>query len=522
MNKYTLAISGLLLMPWIQPPCFSQEPPIWSASLGVETNYTHTTGDTWYSTWADDGNLYVTADDTYGVDSKCKTDGTRHGGNYVFVAINRLSGNDPSQFHLETVNCMASYDVPPDPTRNPPDGVGASNWKTTGITSIEGVLYLVLVQDTYKDASNSGRETSENATIIKSLDHGLTWSGSEEESAEHPMFPGRSFGGPSFIQYGQDGRGGADGADRYVYAISNNGSWDNGDALFLGRVLRGNLPRLRGSDWEFYADGRWVMNSQEAKPILKDSNHLGQSSIVYNPGLHRYLLATWSYPKCTGYDAPGCDVHRSRWVWYQAPAPWGPWSSFQSFEWFSNGYYNPAFVNKFFSSDGARGWVLYAGYFWDPEWYLLTAAPFTLDLNPTHIINDSDMHAIKYIGHWNSAHGMFGEFANDLHSTADPHAEAVVHFHGCGIRVLGDFATNQGSMDLELDDRVRTTVSTHFALYGGKQLSQRSLWEKQGLTQGDHTLRITKKDGSYLVVDAFVVSECGQSKAKNAKVRSPF
>ncbi len=39
------------------------EPTIHGASLGPEVMYTQGAGDTWYATWADDGDLYVTSDD---------------------------------------------------------------------------------------------------------------------------------------------------------------------------------------------------------------------------------------------------------------------------------------------------------------------------------------------------------------------------------------------------------------------------------------------------------------------------
>jgi hypothetical protein len=64
------------------------------------------------------------------------------------------------------------------------------------------------------------------------------------------MFPGGQFATPYFIDYGRS-RPNVDGADRYVYAISNNGFWDNGDTLILGRVLRTKLGALNGVDWEF-------------------------------------------------------------------------------------------------------------------------------------------------------------------------------------------------------------------------------------------------------------------------------
>ncbi len=67
------------------------------------------------------------------------------------------------------------------------------------------------------------------------------------------MFPGSYFAAPYFIDYG-GGRPSTDGADQYVYAVSNNGFWDNGDRLVLGRVRRDRIGLLKGDDWDFLAD----------------------------------------------------------------------------------------------------------------------------------------------------------------------------------------------------------------------------------------------------------------------------
>jgi hypothetical protein len=483
---------------------------VYGASIGVEQTYVTDNGDTPYATWADDGNLYVTGDDTLGSDGQCRTEGKHHANRYVFVDVSRVSGDDPRHLKIDTVNCMADYDVPPDPASNSGDNERATSWKTTGITSVDGVLYLVVEQDTYKDWSNRGRETAKDATILKSYDHGRSWSGSEQESTRHPMFPGRRFGTPTFVQYGRDGSGGVDGGDRYVYAISNDGSWDNGDALFLGRVLRTALPKLRGEDWEFYASGRWTHNADQATPLLHKPNHLSSSSVMYDPALHTYLLASWYYTGCTGYIAPGCDVHRSRWVWYDAPKPWGPWKVVQQFDWFPAGYYNPVLVNKFLSVDGGRGWVFYSGYFWGPTWYFLTAAPFTLDLTPTRTINDSDTQTIVYRGKWNVASGNMGQYAGDLHYSSDPSARARVRFNGCGIRVLTDVGSDRGDMNMYVDGKFRTTVSAHYFRPAALQLAQRDVWSVSGLTPGNHVLEVRNDGAPYLALDAFVIESCAK------------
>jgi hypothetical protein len=70
------------------------------------------------------------------------------------------------------------------------------------------------------------------------------------------MFPGRLFSTPYFIQYDYGhGETAVDNANEYVYATSNNGFWDCGDDMVLGRVARSKLALLSGKDWEYYIGG---------------------------------------------------------------------------------------------------------------------------------------------------------------------------------------------------------------------------------------------------------------------------
>jgi hypothetical protein len=65
-----------------------------------------------------------------------------------------------------------------------------------------------------------------------------------------------------------------DGADRYAYAISNNGFWNGGDFFVLGRVKRTDLAKLNAGDWSYYtggdgaADGSWSADLGRAKPVF--------------------------------------------------------------------------------------------------------------------------------------------------------------------------------------------------------------------------------------------------------------
>ena len=116
-----------------------------------------------------------------------------------------------------------------------PDG---ATWKALGQECIDGTFYAFVSRHTYGNESHDPllRQTAVNASLIKSVDRGLTWKRSAAENYQSPMWPGPRFGAPYFIHYGRNGgQVTQDAADRYVYALSNNGFWNNGDNYILAQ-----------------------------------------------------------------------------------------------------------------------------------------------------------------------------------------------------------------------------------------------------------------------------------------------
>ncbi len=144
------------------------------------------------------------------------------------------------------------------------------------------------------------------------------------------MFPGSRFATPYFVEYGQDGRASVDNADRYVYALSNDGFWDNGNNLILGRVARSKIGNLSATDWQYYQggdgmeDSAWMSDMARAKLVLDAPGKLGMNGAVYVPGLRRYIMIGWYYPAGGGKIKDAC--HATNWDFYEAPKPWGPWT----------------------------------------------------------------------------------------------------------------------------------------------------------------------------------------------------
>lgn len=338
------------------------EAAIHSVELGETVAIAESHGDTWAPTSASDGNLYSPSDDTYGF--RHATDSN--------IAFNRLEGADPMRLKGTTVNPMLDYG------RSAREDADGCTWKSSGCTFLDGAFYWVVARHEYGQTSGDAqlRQTAANASIIRSSDFGRTWVRSARENMDRPMFPGREFATPYFIHY-PEGRLNDDGADRYVYAISNNGFWDNGDRMILGRVRRSKIAALRGEDWEYYTSGdglaasAWTRKMGEAKPVLDKPGKLGMTGAVYFPERRRYLLIGWYYPAGGGKAKNAC-MH-TVWDFYEASKPWGPWKQFSSHQFSPQGYYSPQICPKFLSRDRAFIWT--AGNWNDPRYYRLTVVP---------------------------------------------------------------------------------------------------------------------------------------------------
>lgn len=354
-----------------------------AAHLGEPVQRVKSSGDLWTATWADDGDLYVASDDTSAFDGACSSN----------LAVSRLAGDRPPDLRGVTVNCMKEYGGGSE-TRREDGGM----WKACGLTCINGVLYMAVSRQltcpTEPDGKWEGRwspfwiQETWDASIIKSTDHGKTWSAMPRLG--HAMFPGRTFSTPFFVQYGRDGQGVNDGADLFVYAISNDGAWNNGNWMILGRVRKDRMGRLEPTDWEFvrgYDDNEqpiWGPGHDNALYVFRAPGRASMTGIHYIQGLDLYVLPQWHYPYL---DDPVRRFKHTRFEFYQAAAPWGSWTLFHTQDFEPQSWYNPCIPGKFISSDGKRFWLFVAGDFLGSakparSYYALWMVPVVLELGP--------------------------------------------------------------------------------------------------------------------------------------------
>jgi hypothetical protein len=419
-------------------------------------------GDTWDPFWADDDNLYAFHCDGRGFGKQSRN-----------LGFDRLSGPDPLQLAGSLVNPMDAYGEVGKKER---DG---ATWKACGQESIDSVFYAFVSRNVYgKDSGDSWlRQTAFNSSLIKSTDRGVTWTRGAAENYSDPMWPGPAFGSPFFVHYGKNGGDVAqDDARLYVYAISNNGFWNDGDQYIAGRVPRAKLPEMRAADWTYFAGpGRWSPRIREAAPILSLPRRCGQTGPCYIPALGLYLLVVWyNTEKMIKWFEP----NEMRYEFYQAPHPWGPWTAINGFSdrFLATGHmYGPSLCAKFQRREGP-----------DVKMTLFTAGcPFE-----------------------DQPSGLYKAWAIPLilktvpqpPSKVVPATSADYAFSGTGVDYITDKDKGAGSVAVYVDGKLAETVS--LAVDNFPKLRGVTVFRARWPRPGRHSIRIARQPSA---ADAFRV-----------------
>ncbi|WP_082722528.1 X2-like carbohydrate binding domain-containing protein [Paenibacillus jilunlii] len=119
-------------------------------------------------------------------------------------------------------------------------------------------------------------------------------------------------------------------------------------------------------------------------------------------------------------------------------------------------------------------------------------------------INDNDS-GIVYNGTWSSQSGRTaGDYGADVHYTETEGDSFVYTFKGTGIDLLTEKDSSQGDVLVYLDDAASPqTVSTYTP--GTKEVQQ-VVYSATGLADGEHTLKVVKGSGQYMLLDALKIS----------------
>jgi hypothetical protein len=473
----------------------------------LDLNHIHkwdqSNGDTWDPFWADDDSLYAFNCDGRGFGTQARN-----------LAFNQLQGDNPHALTGRIVNSMDEY--------GPAGKKEADNatWKACGQECIDSVFYAFVSRNVYGSDSQDRllRQTAFNASLIKSTDRGLTWTRSAAENYKIPMWLGTRFGSPFFVHYGKNGGAvSRDGAHQYVYAISPNGFWNDGDDFILGRVERSKLKRLDASDWTYYTgrDGQraenWSKQIADAVPILSLPAKCGQTPPCYIPSLGLYLLISWyNTQKMTKWFEP----NEMRYDFYQAEHPWGPWEFINSHSdnHITGGHmYGPSLCAKFQERKGREVMMslFTSGCPFDDVpsgLYKMWQIPLVLRTTPlpdSTLVNDDDAR-IAYSGSWRSlTHRGFSDYSDDVHYTTAVGDSVQFAFTGAGIDYLAEKNTDLGDVDVYLDGVLKGNVNLR--LQNFPRLSQVVVYRIEGLSHGPHTIKIVNKTTAGALLDAFRV-----------------
>jgi CubicO group peptidase (beta-lactamase class C family) len=273
--------------------------------------------DTWPMTWADDDAQYTAYGDGQGFDPPAPEK--------LSLGLARVVG-PPEEFTGINIRSATGERK----------GDGARGEKASGMLSVGGVLYLW--------ARNAG-----NSRLAWSSDHAATWTWSDWKFEA-------SFGCPTFLNFGRDYAGARD-DHVYVYSPDGDGAYQAADRMVLARVPKGRIKERAA--YEFFGGMSpagiplWTPDIAGHRSVFEHPGGCCRSAISYDAGLKRYL---WCQ------TLPGDARFRGGFGIYDAPEPWGPWTTaYFTEEWDVGPGETSSFPTKWMSDDGKTVHLVFSG-----------------------------------------------------------------------------------------------------------------------------------------------------------------
>jgi len=310
---YELVVRPLMESVTVRAP-YPPSPVILSAGFGNEIRRSAIDSDNWPLTWGDDDAQYTSYGDGFGFEPYVEKK--------LGMGFARITGGPPGRAGDDRgVNLRSDGER---------TGNGAQSPKASGILMVDGVLYLWV-------------RNVANAQLLWSQNRGKTWQwGFKMEDG---------FGSPAFLNFGRNYAGARDG---FVYTYSQDGpsAYESDNGLVLARVAKERI-RERGA-WEFYerldAGGRpvWTADATRRGAVFSYPANCNRVDAVYDAGIGRYLMAL-------GYD------HAGGWGLFDAPEPWGPWTTVLHRQWDLAGTHGYRLPAKWISADGLTMTLVFSG-----------------------------------------------------------------------------------------------------------------------------------------------------------------
>jgi CubicO group peptidase (beta-lactamase class C family) len=278
--------------------------------------------DNWPITWGADDSLYTAYGDGNGFEPFVPKK--------LGLGIARVSGSPPD-FRGSNLRAPTAEN----------ERYGASGPKASGMLSVGGVLYLWV--------RNVG-----NSRLGWSGDQGRTWAWADWKLTS-------GFGCPTFLNFGRDYAGARDGF-AYVYSPDGDSAYAPADRMVLARVPTARLRDRAAYEFFVRLDGHgrpvWSKDVGERGAVFTHPGRCFRSGISYNAGLKRYL---WCQILPESRDPRGPRFQGGLGV-YDAPEPWGPWTT----AYFTNAWdvgpgETASFPTKWMTADGTAAHLVFSG-----------------------------------------------------------------------------------------------------------------------------------------------------------------
>lgn len=341
--------------------------------------------DTWMPSWGDDGNLYSPWQDGQlltapfaGMSCMANAEPAQNG-------WAQITGNDPQDLMTSKAGVQAATK-------------GSYLARFQGACFMKDNIfyygtYCVLNEDANGNATSAESPDGNSFTVMgpfigfrTSLNRGDTWT-ETTHTPTAPLFnfsPENVWGAKKKLgmlypvdlgknqQYSPDGKlymisNGAKDPDPYPAAMANNGQ-HTGDQLYMVRVNSTVADVNNSASYEYFAGNdangnpTWTSNYNSMQPLIDWNNHCGSSTMVYDPGLNKYLVSVTvghmirganGWPTAEDYDQYMLESDHMT----------GPFKLVHYFSKFGVQAYYPNLPSKFISTDGRTAWWWYGANF---------------------------------------------------------------------------------------------------------------------------------------------------------------
>jgi hypothetical protein len=132
--------------------------------------------------------------------------------------------------------------------------------------------------------------------------------------------------------------------------------------------------------------------------------------------------------------------------------------------------------------------------------YMVLDAFAYMPSNQTVEANNTTTNAVYTGTGWGESSGRGdGDYDDDVSYTANNGDYATFSFTGTSVTVIGEKNSSQGNVQVAIDGGTPTTVST----YSASSQVQQAIYTASGLSDGPHTITITKESGTWMTIDAY-------------------